>query len=179
MTHNLPSLRHIALALLKFSGIGFVYVLSDLSVGLGAVGKVGVKGDADSDRLDCIQRSIRDLKGKDIRIRQILAMPTFAPRPVEQLIHRIHAGFRTAKYHGSSGGTEWFLHPNFLCGFWMLLLGMHFDASLGLMLPAVLFTIFNPLPLDLCVAVVLFSLIQFAVAAGFFWLVVSFLNFVL
>lgn len=156
---------------LQFLGIGYVYVLSDLSISLRPIGKVGFTDSAELQRLDCIQKSICDKKNKDVQIRIVWFFPSFAPRPVEQLTHWIFRHFKTDKFCGSDGGTEWFAVGNYISGLLILMLSLYSGAELYVILICVVGIVFLPLPLDLAISITIISLLQIASVTAFFWLV--------
>ncbi len=172
MTRNFPTARQLLFSYLKFLGIGFVYVVSDMEwekgrKNLKPVGKVGVKDKTGLERLRCISRSIQEVTGRKVRLRQVWVMPTFAPYRVEKLVHCLHNYFRTDKFKGASGWTEFFAQYNVFAGAIVLCLGMYFQAG-PITVMAVAAAVFHPVPFDLCFTVTLISIFQFTTLYGFF-----------
>lgn len=155
----------------KFTGIGWVYVMSDLSL-RAPTGKVGVKGDADEGRMIDIQRSIRqNTEYTDIDLYPIWAFPSFAPKEVEKRVHKIHRFFKTDKFAGSNGKSEWFSGPNWIATIFMCLICYHNRPPLYIAIPAIIFILRGPIPIDLCITVTWVGLLQL-LASSVFWLVI-------
>lgn len=158
---------------LKFSGVRWNYVLTDLSI-IRPTGKVGVEDDADAGRMIDIQRSIRDnTEYTHIKLYKIWIFPSFAPREVEKRVHRLHRVFKTEKFKGSNGWTEWMAGPNWLSGFLMAWMCLHYDPPLVLTVPALLFTLFGPFPTDLIISVTWVGLTQLFASSVFFLIIFS------
>ncbi len=161
----------------KFTGIGWVYVMSDLSL-RAPTGKVGVKGDADSGRMIDIQRSIRqETEYTEVDLYPVWAFPSFAPKEVEKRVHKIHRIFKTDKFAGSNGGTEWFAGGNWLAAFLMTMLCFHYDPPLAVAIPAIIFTWRFPIPIDLCITVTWVGTLQLLASSAFWAAIFSLLYY--
>lgn len=152
------------LYLLKFIGVGWVYVLSDLKLKARPVCKVGFKTDTLGERVGDIVASIDRAVGYASGVGLVWAMPSLAPREVERIVHWIFRLLKTEVYPGSSGWTEWYKGYNFITALSITAIGYLMGADWYMILATAGVAFIFPHPMDLSLAVTLCSAIQVAIA---------------
>jgi len=168
--------------LLKFLGIGWVYVLSDMKIIRGRrgvfpiikpVAKIGRKGDADGERVEDICRSVDKVTGKKNGIGMVWVVPCWSPHMVEKIAHAIFNFCRINIYPGSSGEKEWFVSYNASTALAILMIGFDQGATIEMTAATAIVGFVFPWPIDINAVVTIIAAIQFTTVFAFVWAVWS------
>lgn len=151
----MEAIKQAWFAYLKFQGVEWVYILSDLKftkryfAGLPlpcATFKIGFTGN-NGQRQEDIRKAIRSAYGTHIYC--VISLPVMSAKHLESKMHAFFADYETTKYNNSTGGTEWFSRPNFWTFAYVLVIGLLHTQVPGLtVLFYSLLILFVPLPID-------------------------------
>jgi len=171
---SLRTLKKACLWLLKFLGLGVVYVVSDLKIRVkGPEYKIGLMLTADGQRVDNVTASVDELTGKANGHGIVWAVLCWSPHMVEKIAHNIFAALKTDKYRGSSGGSEWFSGYNMSAVFFILFLGWEMDATLPMTAATAAVGALFPWPIDAAFVVTAIATLQLLTVFAFVWAVWS------
>jgi len=158
----MEAIKQAWFAYLKFQGVEWVYILSDLKftkryfAGLPlpcATFKIGFTGN-NGQRQEDIRKSIRGAYGTHVY--RVMAWPVMSAKHLEGEMHTFFARYETSKYNNSTGGTEWFSRPNFFAFAYLLVIGLlHTQVQGVTVLFYSLLILFVPLPIDAIICTVL------------------------
>lgn len=146
--------------------IGWVYCL--FSPSFLFIGKVGYSEIPDSRRVG-IQRSLESEYGKKIRLYTIFMMPMFFARKFEKAIHGSRLWYPVANMRGS-GKSEWSWIFNVFSATGAFLLAWAFGIDKAPHIALIILLL--PIPLDLCLFILLFALAQVSIIAGAIWMLI-------
>ena len=115
-----------------------------------------------------VESDLRGYTGQRLHV-YVFPLPVFAPKQCEGTLQTVTRKIRRDPFPGTTGGTEWVLLINFLCGFAVFLYafaeGMPFTAALGWgALVALL-----PVPFDAALLVLLVAALHWGLFVGVLW----------
>ena len=121
------------------------------------VAKVGFSVDADVRAAD-VERSIWQVTGQNVRVSTFFRVRVFMFRGIEKAVHTVLRRYKTDRFAGASGGTEFFNVRNFVTG---ILAGIAYYAAGGTC-PVwfALFVYILPWPIEFAFYVLLLAIVE-------------------
>lgn len=123
------------------------------------IGKVGFSVDADVRAAD-VERSIWQTTGMQVRVRRLFRVRVFMYRAIEAAIHTVIRPYRSSRFEGASGGTEFFRVFNVVSG--LLCYCLFYAYSLPCAGWLALCVMVLPWPIDFALFVLLLALVEYA-----------------
>lgn len=136
--------------------------------------KVGISAAPEMRAAD-IEASILEKYGDSVQLVRVLCVRLFLYRGVEKAVHRFISMLPCRAYRNASGGTEFFITLNPLLGLLVMLLLYCLNVKYPPLLAILVGVI--PLPLDMCLLVLLLAAVEYAalIAAAYLgWIALSF-----
>lgn len=124
------------------------------------IGKVGFSVDADIRAAD-VERSIWQITGTQVRVRKFFCVRLFLYRAVEAAIHAVIKPYRSRRFDGASGGTEFFTVLNVFAGLLCYLGFWAYSLPCAGWLAALVMVL--PWPIDFALFVGLLALVEYAI----------------
>ena len=123
------------------------------------IGKVGFSVDADVRAAD-IERSIWQTTGMQVRVRRLFRVRVFMYRAIEAAIHTVIRPYRSSRFEGASGGTEFFRVFNLVSG--LLCYCLFYAYSLPCAGWLALCVMVLPWPVDFVLFVLILAAVEYA-----------------
>ena len=159
-------------ALRRSIGLQFVYCMGIFPArwhlfGFRWVVKFGLS-DSPFQRRKDVEAALRGYTGERLHV-YVFPLPVFAPKQCEGTLQTVTRKIRRDPFPGTTGGTEWVLLANFLCGFAVFLYafaeGMPLTAALGWWALVALL----PVPFDAALLVLLVAALHWGLFVGVLW----------